>query len=231
MKKMIRGGALAFFAIAFFAVVTALIRLRQDYVGDLEAPLIGGLLDKPEDDPSASESDAGDGGAAEPDPVLLEQGRSLFENPTPLSAEEISGLMDHLNQRSKQLDEREAALNQEELLMRNMMEDLEANRKNLMDLAEEVEAQVTPESGTSSVASTALEEENIKRVAMLIEKMEPAQAAQVLQAKPPEQSAAVLMKIENKKVVAEILETFTEENLSAVTDAILYQESQPSGRG
>ncbi len=47
MNKYIRIGGLVFFFAAAFILVTLLIRMKQDYVGEWEKPVIGGLVQAP----------------------------------------------------------------------------------------------------------------------------------------------------------------------------------------
>ena len=60
MMKYVRLIGLAFFFTAAFALVTLLIRMKQDYVGEWEAPVLGSLVQDPsEATPAGKDAEGG----------------------------------------------------------------------------------------------------------------------------------------------------------------------------
>lgn len=227
MKKVIRVAGLMFAFTACFLIVTALIRVRQQYMGEIERPVLGGLVHH-EDDPAEGDPAARELAAHEVDEnAAVEVGRALFHNPSPLSAETISTLLNRLEERQKEQDQRQAALDQRESELNTMFEDVERNRTHLTELAEQV--QLSADSVKRTVVQNQdapVDEANLKAVANLLVKMDPTKAAEVLQAKSPEQSAAILLKITDERKAKAILEGFSQEKLAAVTDALLSQKQK-----
>ena len=95
----------------------------------------------------------------------LRVGRTLFDTPSPISAQEISDLMNRLESREQEQNTRESALEQRELHLNNMMDDLERNRANVMSMAKAIEAEGLLSGATPEQTTPAIDDANLGRVA------------------------------------------------------------------
>jgi len=122
------------------------------------------------------------------------------------------GLLMSLMERKKQLDERETLLNQREEQLRALRDNVQTQLTELKKLQGEIEA--------SMEAKKALDEQNLKKVVNLYDKMDPKKSAQKLAQLDTKVAAKILMAMNQRKASA-LLGELPPEKARSITEEIV----------
>jgi flagellar motility protein MotE (MotC chaperone) len=117
-----------------------------------------------------------------------------------------------LVERKRQLDERDSLLNQREEQLRVLRDNIQHQVAELKRLQGEIEA--------SMEAKKALDAENLKKVVVLYNGMEPKKAAQRFQALEPRIAMQILMAM-NQRKAAQILQELPPDSAKRITEEIV----------
>lgn len=117
-----------------------------------------------------------------------------------------------LVERKRQLDERDSLLNQREEQLRVLRDNIQHQVAELKRLQGEIEA--------SMEAKKALDAENLKKVVVLYNGMDPKKAAQRFQALEPRMAMQILMAM-NQRKAAQVLQELPPDSAKRITEEIV----------
>jgi flagellar motility protein MotE (MotC chaperone) len=117
-----------------------------------------------------------------------------------------------LTERKRQLDERDSLLNQREEQLRVLRDNIQHQVSELKRLQSEIEA--------SMEAKKAQDAENLKKVVVLYNGMDPKKAAQRFQALDPRVAMQILMAM-NQRKAAQVLQELPPDNAKRITEEIV----------
>jgi len=117
-----------------------------------------------------------------------------------------------LTERKRQLDERDSLLNQREEQLRVLRDNIQHQVSELKRLQSEIEA--------SMEAKKAQDAENLKKVVILYNGMDPKKAAQKFQALEPRVAMQILMAM-NQRKAAQVLQELPPDNAKRITEEIV----------
>jgi len=117
-----------------------------------------------------------------------------------------------LTERKRQLDERDSQLNQREEQLRLLRDNIQHQVAELKRLQGEIEA--------SMEAKKTLDAENLKKVVILYNGMDPKKAAQKLQTLEPRVAMQILMAM-NQRKAAQLLQELPPDNAKRITEEIV----------
>jgi len=229
MKKAIRIAGLVVFWVSTFALVTTLLRWKQELnvMGTelAEAGLAGTMNSGQDARPSGSNfpDASAPAGSAE---AAVKVGRSLFDLPAPYNARDVSDLMNDLESVSGELRKRKAALDLKEQELTILEQELETRRLDLLQMARGMRASLPEEAdGMDSAALVPPDPESYRKIAAILAGMkDKEQAKRALLAKEPKEAAQLLLMMKEKDA-ASILALFPEEALQRITAAMIRLES------
>ena len=115
-------------------------------------------------------------------------------------------------ERKRQLDERDSLLNQREEQLRVLRDNIQHQVSELKRLQGEIEA--------SMEAKKTLDAENLKKVVVLYNGMDPKKAAQRFQALEPRVAMQILMAM-NQRKAAQVLQELPPDNAKRITEEIV----------
>ena len=117
-----------------------------------------------------------------------------------------------LMERKRQLDERDSLLNQREEQLRVLRDNIQHQVSELKRLQGEIEA--------SMEAKKTLDAENLKKVVVLYNGMDPKKAAQRFQALEPRVAMQIIMAM-NQRKAAQVLQELPPDNAKRITEEIV----------
>jgi flagellar motility protein MotE (MotC chaperone) len=117
-----------------------------------------------------------------------------------------------LTERKRQLDDRDSQLNQREEQLRLLRDNIQHQVAELKRLQGEIEA--------SMEAKKTLDAENLKKVVILYNGMDPKKAAQKLQTLEPRVAMQILMAM-NQRKAAQLLQELPPDNAKRITEEIV----------
>lgn len=117
-----------------------------------------------------------------------------------------------LTERKRQLDERDSQLNQREEQLRLLRDNIQHQVAELKRLQSEIEA--------SMEAKKTLDAENLKKVVILYNGMDPKKAAQKLQTLEPRVAMQILMAM-NQRKASQVLQELPPDNAKRITEEIV----------
>jgi flagellar motility protein MotE (MotC chaperone) len=222
MKKMIRITGLLVFWVSTFALVTLLVRWRQ------QLPLPEQETEQGEGGGIQTASLGPGGGPGKPGEAsenrseVIAVGRSLFDVPEPFSVAEISDFLNDLRDRSLELDQRSAALDLRSKELEVLEYELESRRSEILALAQELSSQVPVDEATQNLPDSAsMTSEAYKKIANVYASIkDKGLTSRALLARPTEEAAQILLQMDEKDAAA-VLAQFPEEALQEVTRAML----------
>lgn len=125
----------------------------------------------------------------------------------------------NLAERKRQLDQRDALLNQREEQLRVLRDNIQQQIAELKRLQKEIEA--------SMEAKKAQDAENLNKVVSLYNGMDPRKAAEKMQTLDPKVAVQILMSMNQRKAAA-LLEELPPDNAKQITEAIVRKEPLPN---
>jgi flagellar motility protein MotE (MotC chaperone) len=140
-----------------------------------------------------------------------DKGQAKAPGADPLTENERQILLS-LTERKRQLDERDSLLNQREEQLRMLRDNIQHQVAELKRLQTEIEA--------SMEAKKAQDADNLKKVVVLYNGMDPKKAAQKLQVVEPRVAMQILMAM-NQRKAAQVLQELPSDNAKKITEEIV----------
>lgn len=226
MRKYIGIAGMVVFWVSTFALVTMLLRWKQQVKRQQEAEQTAAAEQDPAEEGPAAEPD----GEERPPPPTAEEaqrarqkGRALFDLPQPFSVSEISNIMNELKQEREQSKKRAGAMDLRETELRSLEQDLIQRRAELLELAREVGGQAARiDEPSATPKASPPSPEAFKKLAQVYASMEEQVASRALLSDSDSDAAAILLQMPQKDA-AKILSFFPEDRLHDVTEAMKLQ--------
>ncbi len=158
-----------------------------------------------------------------PDMESAKQAEQTAKAPAPEAQQPLTDterqILLSLTERKRQLDERDSQLNQREEQLRVLRDNIQHQVAELKRLQGEIEA--------SMDAKKALDADNLKKVVILYNGMDPKRAAEKLQTLEPKVAVQILMAMNQRKASA-LLEALPAEQAKKVTEEIVRKVPLPN---